>query len=95
MNRNLNDYVENLKSVIDPEYHKKFENLQEMNSQLATLVQAKKSAFEFQKPYKEIMKKSVDDHCQDMEKLEAYCQKIQAKHDFWVLKMVAALDQIF
>jgi len=32
MNRNLNDYVENLKSVIDPEYHKKFENLQEMNS---------------------------------------------------------------
>jgi hypothetical protein len=55
-------------------------------------VQAKKSAFEFQKPYKEIMKKSVDDHCQDMEKLEAYCQKIQAKHDFWVLKMVAALD---
>jgi hypothetical protein len=56
-------------------------------------VQAKKSAFEFQKRFKKIMNETVDDHCQDMEKLEAYCLNIQAKHDSGVLKMAAMLDR--
>jgi len=39
------------------------------------------------------MNETVDDHCQDMEKLEAYCLNIQAKHDSGVLKMAAMLDR--